>query len=193
MLDELIATDGVREVAVTRSRVAVMALHGGLEHATFPLAESIAERSGSSLYAVVQPENFWWHVPSTRYDPAMSDALAGIVTHADLAISLHGFGRPGYEDTVLLGGSHRSLAATIGRALRDEGIRAIDEVDEIPKGLRGLHPANPVNLPAHGGVQIELSDGVRRRPVSETLVRVLVAAIDGLDSAVDRETSTGSG
>ena len=35
------------------------------------------------------------------------------------------------------------------------------ELDDIPRELRGLHPANPVNLPRHGGVQLELPPRVR--------------------------------
>lgn len=173
MLDELLATDGVREIAVTRGRIVVMALHGGLERATYPLAEAIAERTGASLYAVVQPNDFWWHVPSTAYDPAMSEPLRTVIGHADIAVSLHGFGRPGLEDAVLLGGSHRRLAATLGATMREAGLRAIDAIDGIPRGLRGLHAANPVNLPRRGGVQIEMSGGVRRRPHTETIVDVV--------------------
>ena len=35
------------------------------------------------------------------------------------------------------------------------------DIDSIPRQLRGLHPANPVNLPRDGGVQIELPPRVR--------------------------------
>ena len=180
MLDELIATDGVREVAIRRSRVVVMALHGGVEHATYSLAEAIADASGASLYAVVQPDDFFWHVPSTQFDPDKSPALRDIVSHADVAISLHGFGRPGFEDAVLLGGSHRGLASAIGDVMRDADLRAIDDVEAIPAGLRGLHPANPVNLPRGGGVQIEMSAAVRRRPPSDRIVKAVSAVIGAI-------------
>jgi phage replication-related protein YjqB (UPF0714/DUF867 family) len=182
VLAELIATEGVREIAITRGRVVIMALHGGVERATFPIAEAIAAETGASLYAVVQPEDFFWHVPSTEFDPAKSEALATVVDHADLAVSLHGFGRRGLEDAVLLGGSHRPLAAALGAAMRAADVRAIDELHVIPPGLRGVHPANPVNLPQHGGVQIEMSASVRRPPhrerIVETVSEVVTAWLD---------------
>ena len=53
-----------------------MAIHGGLEEGTETMAEAVAEATGASLYAVVQPQTLWWHVPSIRYDPAESAALA---------------------------------------------------------------------------------------------------------------------
>jgi phage replication-related protein YjqB (UPF0714/DUF867 family) len=37
----------------------------------------------------------------------------------------------------------------------------VTELDRIPKDLRGLHPDNPVNLPRHQGVQIELPPRIR--------------------------------
>ena len=188
MLDELIATDGVREIAIERSSVVVMALHGGVEHATYQLAEAIADATGSSLYAVVQPDDFFWHVPSTEFDPAQSPALASMLEHADVAVSLHGFGRPGLEDAVLLGGTHRELAMTIGEAMRAVELRAVDELSAIPAGLRGVHPANPVNLPRHGGVQIEMAASVRRPPHSERVVASVTEVIDGLGGTLDDAT-----
>jgi phage replication-related protein YjqB (UPF0714/DUF867 family) len=37
----------------------------------------------------------------------------------------------------------------------------VDDLDAIPKELRGLHPRNPVNLPPRQGVQIELPPRAR--------------------------------
>ena len=42
------------------------------------------------------------------------------------------------------------------------GYRWIGELDAIPRHLRGVHPANPVNLAPRGGVQLELPPRVRR-------------------------------
>jgi phage replication-related protein YjqB (UPF0714/DUF867 family) len=41
------------------------------------------------------------------------------------------------------------------------GFAVIDHLDDIPVALRGLHPANPVNKPPRGGVQLELPPMVR--------------------------------
>ena len=55
MLDQLLATSGVDERFVARSRVGFCALHGGLEEGTAEIAGEAAERAGASFYAVVQP------------------------------------------------------------------------------------------------------------------------------------------
>ena len=40
-------------------------------------------------------------------------------------------------------------------------MNVITDLDDIPIELRGLHPANPVNQPAGGGVQVELPPSAR--------------------------------
>lgn len=163
MLEELIATDGVVEDAVLRGRVGVMALHGGLEAGTATAARRCARATGASLYVVVQPDDIRWHVPSTRFDPAQSRKLQGFLEHVSLAVSFHGFGRRGLESTVLVGGGNERLRRRVGAAIaRRTELRVIADPERIPRGLRGLHPRNPVNLPEFGGVQIELSPQSRR-------------------------------
>ena len=78
-------------------------------------------------------------------------------------MSIHGYGRDGCWTTLLLGGRHRSLAASIAPVLRDglDGFTVVDDLDEIPAALRGLHPENPVNRARGGGVQLELPPRVR--------------------------------
>ena len=92
MLDELLATVGVQERFVAGSRVGICALHGGLEQGTAEIAEAAATASGASFYAVVQPDDLRWHVPSHRYDPALSDGLRAFLARIDVVISVHGFG-----------------------------------------------------------------------------------------------------
>ncbi|NDF72015.1 MAG: hypothetical protein EB138_03440, partial [Actinobacteria bacterium] len=36
-----------------------------------------------------------------------------------------------------------------------------DDLERVPRELRGLHPRNPVNAPRNGGVQLELPPRVR--------------------------------
>jgi phage replication-related protein YjqB (UPF0714/DUF867 family) len=156
----------VEERCVLRSRVGLMAFHGGnLERGTDLIATAAAERAGASLYAVVQPPDLRWHVPSHEFRPDRSAALAAFVDHVEVAIAVHGYGRHGMWTTLLAGGRHRPLAAALGAALRDrlgEGFTVISDLDAIPRELRGAHPRNPVNLPRHGGVQLELPPRVRR-------------------------------
>ena len=178
MLAELIAIPGVVERVQLAGRVGVMALHGGLEDGTAEAAEEIARRANASIYAVIQPDDLWWHVPSVRYDPRESPKLTRFLEYVGLAVSLHGFGRRGLEDTVLVGGRNRQAAGVIADALRRvDGMRVIDDMDEIPPKLRGVHPSNPVNLPEFAGVQLELSSHVRRGDRLEGIIDAVANTI----------------
>ena len=164
MIADLLAQPGVVETSELRSGVGFMALHGGsLERGTAEVARRAAEAIGASLYAVEQPEGSRWHVPSHLYDPEVAPNLRAFLDHVDVVVSLHGYGREGSWTRLLVGGSNRSFAATASTRLRAEldGFEVIDDVDEIPRELRGLHPHNPVNLPRGGGIQIELPPRVR--------------------------------
>lgn len=161
---ELLATDGVTEHLELRSRFGFMAYHGGaLEEMTDVIAAIAAERSNSSYYGIVQPPGTRLHVASTAITPEHSVALRRFIDHVDTVITVHGFGRAGLFTSILVGGRNRDLAGHIARYL-GEYLPAYDivaELDQIPTELRGLHPANPVNLPAAGGVQLELPPRVR--------------------------------
>lgn len=202
MLAELLASDGVEEHCELRSRVGFMALHGGLEATTFEIARACATRTGASLYAVVQPDRLTWHVPSHRFDPEHSTALASFLDHVEVAVSLHGYGgipdHPQRWLTIAVGGAGRSQAEVVGRELRahlDE-YTIVDDIESIPHQYRGLHPRNPVNLVGTAGVQVELPPRVRGTspvwadhdfdarpfvPHTEALVSALVQAAADLD------------
>lgn len=107
MFAELLAAHGVEERLVLRSRVGFMAFHGGsLERMTDVIAEAAAEPAGASFYAVVQPDDLRWHVPSKFIDPAASPSLTAFLDHVDVApITLHGYGRDDWSTTILAGGS----------------------------------------------------------------------------------------
>lgn len=155
---------GVEERCEIGSRFGFMAFHGGsLEERTEEIALAAAERSGSSLYAVVQPPDLRWHIPSTSIRPAESAALRRFLDHVDAIVAVHGFGRDGYWTSLLLGGRGRDLAAHVATTLRPAlpEYRVIDDLGEIPAGLRGVHPDNPVNLGKGEGVQLELPPRVR--------------------------------
>lgn len=160
----LLSQPGVQEVTELRGRVGFMAYHGGaLEAMTDVIARRAAERSGASCYCVIQPPGMRDHLPSIEVRPDESADLSTFVEHVDIVITVHGFGRRGLFGSLLLGGGNRPFAEHVGAALRRR-LPAYDictDIDAIPKPLRGLHPANPVNLPRHGGVQIELPPRVR--------------------------------
>ncbi|MGB8862350.1 MAG: poly-gamma-glutamate hydrolase family protein [Ilumatobacteraceae bacterium] len=189
---ELLATDGVREECELRGRLGFMAYHGGsLEAMTDVVAEQAAARSGASYYAVLQPPDFTWHIPSHRVAPAESEVLAGFLEHVDIVITVHGYGRHGFWTTLLLGGQNRAFAEHIAAHVRPHlpDYTLATDLDAMPKELRGLHATNPVNLPRQQGVQVELPPRVRGSSpiwkdwVGPGLVPHTEALIDGLAAA----------
>ena len=80
---------------------------------------------------------------------------------------MHGYGGLVTSDdrwtTVLVGGSGRELAARLAASLRLAlpGYTFLDDIESMPSRLRGVHPENPVNRAAGGGVQLELPPRVR--------------------------------
>jgi phage replication-related protein YjqB (UPF0714/DUF867 family) len=161
---DLLREPGVTETARLGSTFGFMAFHGGsLEVGTDVIAAAAAERSGASLYTVAQPEDLNWHIPSKLVGPDASPALAAFLDHVEVVVAVHGFGRDGLFTSLLLGGQDRALAAWLGDHLRPAlpHYDVVADLDRIPVALRGMHADNPVNLPRHGGVQLELPPRVR--------------------------------
>jgi phage replication-related protein YjqB (UPF0714/DUF867 family) len=165
---ELLAHDGVEEDLELRSGFGFMAFHGGnLEEGTDLVASAAAAAAGASLYAVRQPPSLRWHLPSIEVTRDDSAALAAFLDHVDVAVAVHGFGRADLWTTLLLGGTNRDLASHLAGHLRGAlpDYAVVDRLEEIPNDLRGIHRRNPVNLPRHGGVQLELPPRTRSRTV----------------------------
>lgn len=163
-LSELLERDDVVEECTLRSTFGFMAFHGGaLEEMTDVVARTAAERTGASYYGIMLPDVLEWHVPSHKVTADQSPVLAGFLSHVDTVVTVHGFGRAGFFTSLLLGGRNRRLAAHLAAHLREKlpAYTIIDELDEIPKNLRGLHQDNPVNVVEHSGVQLELPPRVR--------------------------------
>jgi phage replication-related protein YjqB (UPF0714/DUF867 family) len=160
---ELLGHPDVVEGAIKRSKVGVMAFHGGLEAGTAEIADAAAQASGASLYVVNQPPALRWHVPSRSVSPAHSPLLADWLAHVEVAIAIHGYGRIRHPRRILLGGRNRGLAEDLaGHLSRDvSGFEVVTDLDAIPAELRGQHPDNPVNRPPNGGVQVELPPSAR--------------------------------
>lgn len=160
----LLTEPGVVEHCERRGRFGFMAFHGGaLERQTDRIARAAADASGASLYIVEHPPPSPEHFPSTDVRRDQSPVLHEFFDHVDVVVTLHGYGREGLYTSLLLGGSNRDLAATIGAALAPAlpDYDIVTDLDAIPRDLRGLHPGNPVNVPRLGGVQVELPPRVR--------------------------------
>ncbi|OBK27691.1 replication protein [Mycobacterium asiaticum] len=189
-LSELQNEPGMVEVSRLRSRFGFLAIHGGgLEQMTDVIAERAADAAGASVYLLRHPDRYPHHLPSARFDPAGSRALAEFLDHVDVAVSLHGYGRIGRGTQLLAGGHNRALASHVAQHIRLPGYEVVTDLEAIPAELRGLHPDNPVNRVRDGGMQLELparvrglsprsplpeSDGLS--PVTSSLVTGLVAA-----------------
>lgn len=195
---ELLATTGVQEVCDLRGRIGFMAYHGGaLEEQTDVIASQAAQRSGASYYGVLQPEEVQWHIPSHQVTPASSPRLKSFIDHVEIVITIHGFGRRDHFTALLLGGQNRELAEHVAVHLRPRlpDYEVVTELDRIPKDLRGLHPSNPVNLPAKQGVQIELPPRIRgSSPIwadwdHRQMVPPMASLIDGLVDAASLWTT----
>jgi phage replication-related protein YjqB (UPF0714/DUF867 family) len=184
---ELLECPGVREATVLRSDVGFMAIHGGsLERGTAEVATAAAEAGNASLYTVEQPPDLRWHVPSHLIGPESSPALASFLDHVDVVVSIHGYGREGWWTRILAGGADRDLASRVAEHVRGSvpGFEVVDDIERIPRELRGLHPANPVNRARGGGVQLELPPRIRgigphARP---EFTRALVDGLAGVGS-----------
>ena len=165
MLQELLARSEVTEVCELRGRFGVMAYHGGnLERTTDAIAAEVARRTGSSYYGVLQAPPLREHVASTRFDPSHSAALGAFMERVDVVVTVHGYGRRRLWRHLLLGGRNRELAGHIAEHLRaglSRRYRVLDDLEAIPRELRGQHPRNPVNRPVQRGVQIELPPSLR--------------------------------
>ena len=161
---ELLGLPGVEEYCEMRSTFGFMAYHGGaLEETTDVVARAAAAQSGASYYGVHQPDGMRHHIPSTKIRPQASEALARFVVHVDVVVSIHGYGRRGLFTSLLLGGRNRELADHVAGHLRPKlpAYDIVTDVERIPPDLRGMHVANPVNLPRARGVQIELPPRAR--------------------------------
>ncbi len=165
MLKEFLARREITEICELRGRFGIMAYHGGnLERTTDAVAGEVARRTGASFYGVVQDPPHRHHISSIEFDPDHSPALARFFERVDVVVTIHGYGRRRLWRHLLLGGRNRELASHVAGHLR-EGLpgryRVLDDLESIPKELRGQHARNPVNRPAQQGVQIELPPSIR--------------------------------
>jgi len=142
--------------AIARSNVAILGLHAGdIEPLTGELAAAIAGRD-HRLYlfaGTATSDNGRLHITSTRFDePGLRRVLAGART----AVSIHGESGD-RERFTLIGGLNGSLGRRIAAALDAQGFEVLD----AGARLGGRSRRNAVNRVPNGGVQLELSRGLR--------------------------------
>ncbi|MEV5879878.1 poly-gamma-glutamate hydrolase family protein [Streptomyces sp. NPDC052101] len=158
---EHVEIEGVPLLAtlVPGSDIGLLALHGSLEGGTAELADLVTRRCGATSLVFTQPGvRQPVHIPSPRMAAAPCALLREFLDRVSLTVSLHGHVRPGAQHTVFLGGANRAAAHVVAEAFAAQAphFPAVVDLTAIPPGLRGVHPANPVNLTRLGGVQVEL-------------------------------------
>jgi phage replication-related protein YjqB (UPF0714/DUF867 family) len=197
---ERVTIEGAEYLAslTLRSEIGLLALHGSTEGGTAELAQEVAARTGATALVFTQPAGPPVHIPSPRMAVPHCRTLRLFLSHVTLTVSLHGHLRPTATHSVFLGGTHREAARTLADALARlaPAFTPVTDLDDIPPGLRGLHPRNPVNLTPAGGVQLELPLAARTqhpqrlRGTPDTPPLPVVAA---LTAGVERLTATFSG
>jgi len=155
------ATEGVDYSIFARQRpsaIAVLAPHGGgIEAGTSEVARGLAGHA-LSIYCfqgLKGSRNCNLHIASTRFDEPRCEEL---IAATRVVVTVHGMDDRG--STVYVGGRHMQLKGRILRALTEAGFNAMDD----DTSHSGTNSHNLCNRGTAGrGVQIELTNGLRRR------------------------------
>jgi phage replication-related protein YjqB (UPF0714/DUF867 family) len=160
------------------SRVAVLAPHGGrIEGRTSEIARLIAgDEHGLYLFEGLRStgDNFdCLHLSSHRFDePRALDLISG----CDTVVAVHGYAAPGPD--VLLGGLNEPLKRKVAQALAKIGLSYLTDGHRFP----GTDPRNICNRGRSGkGVQLELSEGLRKAGDWSGLARAVRGVLGNLD------------
>jgi phage replication-related protein YjqB (UPF0714/DUF867 family) len=162
------------------SRVAVLAPHGGrIEGRTSEVARLIAgDDHGLYLFEGLRTsgDNFdCLHLASHRFDEPRALEL---VSGCDVIVAVHGYAASGPD--VLLGGLDERLKMAVADSLSIAGLTCLLEGHRFP----GRDPHNICNRGRSGaGVQLELSEGLRKSGDWAALAAAVRTAIAAMHSA----------
>jgi phage replication-related protein YjqB (UPF0714/DUF867 family) len=141
-----------------QSRISIVAPHGGgIEPGTSEVAAAIAGATLSfyCFNGIKYSRNSELHITSVRFDEPRCEKL---VRSSDTVVTVHACGAR--ERLVYVGGLHAVLKAAIVRAMIDAGFEAAEDCTHHS----GEDPRNLCNRGRdRRGVQLELSEGLRRR------------------------------
>lgn len=145
----------------------IVAIHGGgIDPPTSELAAAIAgEEHNLYDFRGIRPQgNEALRIPAHRFDEVR---LRRLLHCSRLALSV--LGVEGREEAIHLGGRNRRLLRILRQRLTEAGF-----VVRGPWGPGAAHdPTRFVNWPAEGGVQIELTEALRRKMVNGPLTDFL--------------------
>lgn len=166
--------DFVVETSDRRSKVCVLAIHGGkIEEGSDVLARAIAgdDLSFYIFIARQKSRNHELHVTSARFDDPRAVAL---VKESESCLSIHGFEEDD-RDVLCVGGGNDAYRASVAKALSYSGLPLTVETPCARFG--GSASSNIVNRGAKGGVQIEISTRLRKKLVADPRLTARLAAI----------------
>jgi phage replication-related protein YjqB (UPF0714/DUF867 family) len=140
------------------SAVKIFAPHGGcIEPCTSPVALALAAGQYDCFIfnGIRKKECFkTLHVTSSRYDEPQCAEMAA---EAEIAVSVHGCNDVDVQ--LKIGGGNTEAATALTDFLRSRGVNTAR-----PEGdLLGVHHDNFINRAKRGGIQLELSVGLRQR------------------------------
>ena len=164
----------------TESRVAVIAPHGGeIENGTSEIAAAIAaDEHNLYLFEGIRASRnyFALHLTSHLFD---EPECLGLISACSTVIAIHGCG--GAEPKVLLGGRDTVLRDCLAGALAARRVGAETNGHRFP----ATQLSNICNRGARQhGVQIELTDPLRRFPAATAIVEATRAVLSLAGSAV---------
>jgi phage replication-related protein YjqB (UPF0714/DUF867 family) len=174
----------VRVMRRERSRVAVLAPHGGrIEGRTSEIARLIAgDKHGLYLFEGLRTtgDNFdCLHLASHRFDePRALD----LISSCDTVVAVHGYAAPGPD--VLLGGLNERLKGEVAQSLAEIGLSYLTDGHRFP----GKDPRNICNRGRSGeGVQLELSGSLRKAGDWSGLAGAVRTVLENLDRCAGAE------
>ncbi len=150
----------IRSAGPVGASTAVIAVHGGsIEAGSGEMAREVAGARTRTRYyeldGMKSSGNADLHITSTRYDEP--GALAA-VTAARSCLSFHGYRGAAQVAMTAVGGLDAALVAHVVHELTAAGFAVTTAAGRIA----GTHPANICNRASGGGVQVEMSEALRR-------------------------------
>lgn len=130
------------------SQITVAAIHGGIEPGTERVAREIGAKFNTYVFEAFGEDSWDMHVTSNNY---REDFLSQILGKSDVCLSLHGL--HGGDEAVYISSSNKELDALVRQAL--------EESEFVVKDYEPMGAQNFVNLATKGGVQLELTLGLR--------------------------------
>ncbi len=129
------------------AKITIAAIHGGMEPGTERIAQELSDYN-TYVFEAFGPDAWGLHITSNNYREEMLEMLLG---KSDACLSLHGL--HGKDEAVYISSSNPELEVLVRESLEKSGFEV--------KDYHPMEEENFVNLAERGGVQLELTRGLR--------------------------------